>query len=72
MGGLQNAYCGNNDNTRVELTRGIDEIAGIDTRHDATHAITIIDDVNAELEKITRLRFIYLFVSLAYTFKRHE
>ena len=56
MGALQNAFCGNNDHTRVELTRGIDEIAGIDTRHDATHAITIIDDVNAELERHINLR----------------
>jgi hypothetical protein len=34
MEGLANAHCGNNDTTRVELIRGIEEIAGIDTRRD--------------------------------------
>ena len=56
MEGLANAHCGNNDTTRVELIRGIEEIAGIDTRQDATKAITIIDDVNAELATHINLR----------------
>ena len=49
--GLSNVRCGNSDHSRVELICDIqvEGIAGIDTRQDAKQAITIIDDVNAEL-----------------------